>query len=359
MIQIFAIFYDAYRRLNARKMFWFVLVLSVLVVAVFGAVHINEKGIKVAIWQIDNDILNTQFFPIAYFYKFLFLNIGIKYWLSWLAIILALVSTAGIFPDLIAEGSIDLLVSKPISRLKLFFTQYAAGLLFVTLQVTLFSLAGFLVIGLRGGVWEPGLFLAVPLVVCMFSYLFSVCVFLGVLTRSTVASLLLTIFFWFVIYGLGAAEQQLLFISNIQQQSQSTSTSGSSYRNEYSPPNRSSEDISQSQQNPDPQTGDDQDPSGESNNDISSLETAHSILYGMKTVLPKTTETIDLLERNLISLAELPDRSNEPGGRRMQVLQQQEEILRSRSITWVIGTSLIFELLILAAAALIFCRRDY
>ena len=339
MMQIFAIFYDAYRRLNARKMFWFVLVLSVLVVAVFGAVQINENGIKVVIWQIDNNMLNTQFFPIAYFYKFLFLNIGVKYWLSWLAIMLALISTAGIFPDLIAEGSIDLLVSKPISRLKLFFTQYAAGLLFVTLQVTLFSLAGFLVIGLRGGVWEPHLFLAVPLVVCMFSYLFSVCVFLGVLTRSTVASLLLTIFFWFVIYGLGAAEQQLLLISNIppQQQTQQQELDANSDNNPTSPE--------------------------ESNSNISSLKTAHAILYGVKTVLPKTTETIDLLERNLISLAELPDRPNGPRGPRgrqvQEELQLREDILRSRSISWIVGTSLIFELTILAAAAFIFCRRDY
>ena len=34
---------------------------------------------------------------------------------------------------------------------------------------------------------------AVPLVVCFFSYLFSVCVLLGVWTRSTVAAILLTI----------------------------------------------------------------------------------------------------------------------------------------------------------------------
>jgi hypothetical protein len=46
----------------------------------------------------------------------------------------------------------------------------------VWLQVLVFSTASFLVIGLRGGSWEPGLFLAVPIVTLMFSYLFSVCV---------------------------------------------------------------------------------------------------------------------------------------------------------------------------------------
>ena len=65
-------------------------------------------------------------------------------------------------------------------------------------------------IGLRGGAWEPGLFLAVPLVVCFFSYLFSVCVFLGVVTRSTLAALLVTLLFWFLVFSVGAAENLLL-----------------------------------------------------------------------------------------------------------------------------------------------------
>ena len=74
-------------------------------------------------------------------------------------------------------GSIDLFVQKLICLVGLFFTEYLAGLLFAALQVTIFTAACFLVIGPRGPVWEPGLFLAVPIVVCFFSYLFSVCVF--------------------------------------------------------------------------------------------------------------------------------------------------------------------------------------
>ena len=156
-----------------------------------------------------------SFISPAVFYKQMFVYGGIGFWLSWLATILALISTAGIFPDLISSGVIDLFVSKPIGRLRLFVTEYAAGLLFVTLQVTIFSLGSFLVIGLRGGVWEPGLFVAVPVVVCFFSYLFSVCTLLGILTRSTVAALLLTLLFWLFVYGTGAAEQNVLMFETM------------------------------------------------------------------------------------------------------------------------------------------------
>ena len=175
---------------------------------------IDDHGIKILFWQFDS-FVNTRFISPAVFYKQMFVYGGIGFWLSWLATILALISTAGIFPDLISSGVIDLFVSKPIGRLRLFLTQYAAGLLFVTLQVALFSLGSFLVIGLRGGVWEPGLLVAVPVVVCFFSYLFSVCALLGILTRSTVAALLLTLVFWFLVYGIAAGEQNVLLFETL------------------------------------------------------------------------------------------------------------------------------------------------
>src|SRR6185437_5144958 len=96
----------------------------------------------------------------------------------------------------IGGGSIDLYLAKPIGRARLFLTKYLAGLLFVTLQVVVISVGSFFVLGLRGHDWEPGLFWAIPIVVCFFSYLFAVCVLLGVKTRSTIAALLLTILCW-------------------------------------------------------------------------------------------------------------------------------------------------------------------
>jgi hypothetical protein len=40
-------------------------------------------------------------------------------------------------------------------------------------------------------------------------------------------------------------------------------------------------------------------------------------------------------------------------------LDRQVEELRSRSLWYVIGTSLLFELVLLSVAAWIFCRRDF
>ena len=326
MSQTLAILGDTYRGLKARKMFWIVLGISSLVVASFGCLGINDKGLKLLVWDMGFGP-STRDLSAEMFYKSLFVGLGINIWLSSLATILALISTAGTFPAFLARGAIDLVVSRPISRLRLFLTQYAAGLLFVSLQITIFSGASFLVMGLRGGAWEPGIFLAVPLVVCFFSYLFSVCTLLGLLTRSTVAALLLTLLFWLLLAGLHAADTGLLLAQQAQP-------------------------VAKEQIDGQHETEDET---------LRNLAAAHRIVYGVKSFLPKTAETIDLLERTLIRTAELP---RPQGGRQTgtpgldRAAQQVVYRMRARSAGRIIGTSLAFEAAILGLGAWIFSRKD-
>ena len=102
----------------------------------------------------------------------------------------------------------------------------------------------------------------------------------------------------------------------------------------------------------------------------------------------KSTETMELLQRVLTSSDEtskLEDaeqqRREERGTRRRDadaakrdadneadrggpgfspsVVRRQEEINRSRSVWWILGTSVAFEALVLAVACTIFVRRDF
>ena len=206
MIQTLALLHAAYRELNARKLFWITLGLSGIVIIAMAALGLNEQGLTILWWQFDLAFLNTQFMPVDVFYKLIFAELVVPYWLAWIATILGLVSTSSIFPDMVSGGSIDVLLSKPISRARLFLTRYLTGLLFMGLQVTVFATLAFLVIGIRGGAWEPWIFISIPLVLLFFSYLFCICALLGLLTRSTIASLLVTMLFWFFIFGVNSGE---------------------------------------------------------------------------------------------------------------------------------------------------------
>lgn len=342
MTQTLAIFLEAYRNLNSKKLFWITLAISAFVVLPFALMSLNPHGFKILFWQFDDGWLNTVNIRPAMFYKVVFSLIGVKWWLSVGAIILALVSTAGVFPDLVSSGSIDLYVARPISRLRLFLTQYLAGMLFVTLQVALFILAAFLVVGFRGGIWEPGLFVAVPLVLCLFSYLFSVCVLLGVLTRSTVAALMWTLLFWLVLFGLSFADDTVLYVKTMKHHG--LNPWNPQTQSEHGPGRLASEAK----------------PASPSAPPTSGWDVTHRIIYGVRTVLPKTADTVDLLDKSLARMADIPTppKSN-ADDRLMAAGEDMVKEINARSVGWIVGTSLLFEFVALAWAATVFCRRDF
>jgi hypothetical protein len=385
-----ALFIDAYRELNARKLFWVVLVLSGLVVASFAAVGIYEQGLKVLWWEIPIPMFNSNMLPgEAFFYKFIFFTFGFQIWLTWAATILAIVSTASIIPDFVAGGAVDMQLSKPVGRVRLFITKYLTGLLFAGLQVTVFTLAAFLVIGLRGGEWVWALFLAIPLVVLFFSYIYVVSATIGVLTRSTIAALLGAIGFWFFIFLANMTEtvflqqritydQAVLILSGNQEAQRAELEARAGGEETVAPPAEGETSSRRNRVQSRPVTPE-MLAKTEANLEAAERDRArwmrlHAWAFAGKTVLPKTSETLGMLERRLLSASDMDtfmQRAEQQGA--MQPLQEvhgvrlsqrmlQRELqdeLRSRSGVWIIGTSLIFQGAVLAFATMVFVRRDF
>ncbi|HRP63614.1 MAG TPA: ABC transporter permease [Phycisphaerales bacterium] len=360
MSQTAAIFHDAYRELNARKLFWITLILSGVVVGAFALIGINEQGLRIIAWDLPAPI-NTQFMSESAFYKLMFVNLGVGFWLSWLAAILALVSTASIFPDFVSTGAIDMVLSKPIGRWRLFLTKYATGLLFVALQVAVFSAAAFLVLGFRGGTWEPSVFLAIPLVVLFFSYLFCVCALLGIVTRSTIAALLLTLLFWFVIYGVHTTESTLLLFKFQSEQQVKSINQTLEHESQILSQLKSAEELNQqSIDRFESSVASSQEKLQSAEKTLNQLSVAHRITMGIKTLLPKTTETIGLVDRKLVNMDEIRHMTDETPQSDMERAQMEfVEEVRDRSPWWIIGTSLLFEVFVLVLAGWIFSRRDF
>ncbi|MDX2130636.1 MAG: ABC transporter permease [Planctomycetota bacterium] len=388
--QTIAIFHDAYRELNAKRLFWIVMIISVVIVAAFALVGLTDKGLKVIVWEIPIPFFNRSTMEPAMFYKMIFVNLGIGFWLSWGATILAIISTASIIPEFVSSGSIELTLSRPVSRLRLFLTKYLTGLLFVALQVTVFTLAAFVVIGFKGDAWMPKLFWAIPIVVLFFSYLFSICALVGLLTRSTIAALLITLLMWLFFFGLNATDG--IFVSlrettrlreNVLAKRVERLERNASLRiwekrraeaGEPAPPEGTPPPVYT------PAEIDAENPLIQNQRTKLAAERASlakwtrwaSIFYWVKTPLPKTSETLALLERTLISEEEL-ERLRTPNDDQPVAFGEQDDVqvsareaqlgsekaLRARSTAWIIGTSLGFEAFILGIACVIFCRRDF
>ncbi|MSR41185.1 MAG: hypothetical protein EXS10_04705 [Phycisphaerales bacterium] len=354
-MQTSALFVDAYRELNARKLFWIALVLNALVVAVIGALGIDEKGVTVLVWHLEMTGVNSAIFPPDQFYHTLFASFGVGFWLAWISTILALLSTATIFPELVT-GGVDTLVSKPISRHRLYFTKFATGLLFTLAQVLVFTTLSFLVLGIRGGVWSFGLFIAVPIMLVFYSYLYSVMAVMGSLTRSVIASVIVTLLFWVGIWAVHAGEQFTLLGETVQ--------------------NVEITAIERRLENAQTVVG-----RAPLEADLANAQVAlgvwrpiHLSLYALKTALPKASETIQLLNRSLKQIADVPtpddDEMNDSAvagrgflgskyARRRDVQAAIERDMKTRPLWWVLGTSLAFEAALLGFGAWRFSRRDF
>ena len=211
MMQFKALLIDAYRQLSAAKLFWLTLGLSALVVILYGSIGFTENGVSIffGAWEIESEELHAGSPWSRGLYIGIYSSFLVNIWLAWIATILALISTCTIFPEFVHSGSIELTVSKPIGRLKLFFSKYLVSLLFVVLQVAVFCVGVFLCVGLRVGDWNPIIFSAIPIVAVFYSYLFSVCVLFGMLTRSGITALLITGIFWMVLWSVQTTEAVL------------------------------------------------------------------------------------------------------------------------------------------------------
>jgi ABC-type transport system involved in multi-copper enzyme maturation permease subunit len=201
-MQAIAVLHDSLRYLRSQSLFWIALALSAVVaIALFGLLDFTPTGWRV-LWlaEKESEILREGTYGSRMLLSWLFGGAFVFWWLSWGAIIVALISTASIMPDFAASGSIDLTVSKPIGRAKLFLLKVTGSTLFMLLQVTVGVVLAYLLMGFRFGMWFHGALWAIPLLVLQFLYLYAVLALAGLVTRSTLASLIIALVFWFIIF---------------------------------------------------------------------------------------------------------------------------------------------------------------
>jgi ABC-type transport system involved in multi-copper enzyme maturation permease subunit len=133
---------------------------------------------------------------------------GIEDWLvngfgAWVAILVGIVITAFFIPNMLRKGTLDLLLVKPMHRTTLLIFKYLGGLSFMFLN-TAFAVGGiWLVLGLRSGIWAPGFLMTILVITFCFAVLYSVSALFGVLTRSPIVSILMTILVWGFLFLLG------------------------------------------------------------------------------------------------------------------------------------------------------------
>lgn len=385
-MQTLALLIDSWRLLTNRKLFWVTLALNLLVVLIYGSIAITPTGVSIGfgLWEWESEQFRAGS-PLARTVLMPFINMQIiSIWLAWIATGLGLISTASIFPDFLADGAIDMVLAKPISRLKTFLVKYLGALLFVLMQVSVFCVASLIVGRIRLGEWQWTLLAAIPVVVVFFSYIYSVSALVGVATRSSIAAILAAAVFWLAIFAVQSAEQISLTIA-------SQLESRADMREQLVEKRKANLDALAAK-GKDRSDNEFERIRGRLENDRLELEKEresaakasawHQAFYAATVAVPKTKGTIGLIDRWFASETDATTLSEVimSGGRRRGpamrdglpeneddfdwAASREGELRATRrtaevSVAWVIGTSLAFEAFVLGIAALIFVRRDF
>jgi ABC-type transport system involved in multi-copper enzyme maturation permease subunit len=154
--------------------------------ALFGLISLDEgHGIPLGtqLWEIENHVI----------------SIGA----AWILILLSIVVTAFLVPNMLRKGAVDLLLVRPMHRVRLLVYKYLSGVVYILANVALLIGALWAVLGLRTGIWKPGILVSIPVLTFFFAILYAVSVFYGVLTRSAVTAILVTCIVWFGLWLVG------------------------------------------------------------------------------------------------------------------------------------------------------------
>jgi ABC-type transport system involved in multi-copper enzyme maturation permease subunit len=118
--------------------------------------------------------------------------------------------TAGFFPRMQERGSIDLLLSKPISRVALFAGRFAGCATIALAASVLYFGGNYLVLGWKTGIWIPAFLLTIPATLFAYTAFLTMMALLSQAGRSTTLSALtVTSYVLFIGPLLYAAETEL------------------------------------------------------------------------------------------------------------------------------------------------------
>lgn len=338
MTQAYTILLDSLRMLRASKLFWVSLWISAVVAVAYASIGFNDKGMTVmfGLWDFEIEIMRKGTAESQAFYTLIFTDVIVRFWLGWASLVLALISTCSIFPQFLQTGSVELAISKPVTRARLFLLKYIGGLLFVAVQTLLFTIVCFIALGVRCSEWNLSVFWAVPVVTFSFSLIYCIGVFVGVWSRSTIFALFASLLFWLM----------TLIVQWVDD---------FTYKMGYT--------IPEMGVNIDMRTGQVSDGTEDAG---AGFRKFHQKIQPLVTIMPKTRETILSLKRLIVfeerdSMLAGVDLGSVFAGGEMDPNAKDAMKKYDLRYSWfsIVGTSLIFELVVLGGAMLLFSRRDY
>lgn len=129
-------------------------------------------------------------------------------------LLLGIFGVSGLIPDMLEKGTIDLFLSKPLTRMELLLSRSLGATAGIGLNLFYFFIGVWAVFGLKLGVWHWAFLSSFIYVFFAFACFYSVVTVVGLITRSTGFTILISFCFLFISWGLDAREHGLYLLWN-------------------------------------------------------------------------------------------------------------------------------------------------
>ena len=122
---------------------------------------------------------------------------------------LSIFSASSFIPHMLEKGSIDLLLSKPVSRAQIIIGKFLGGFLVVLINIAFLVGGIWILIGLKLGIWNAEILLTILTISFTFAVLYSLIIFIGIISQSSILAMMITYLIFIVLSPLLQARDQL------------------------------------------------------------------------------------------------------------------------------------------------------
>src|SRR3984893_11247162 len=186
-----ALIHDTFREAFARKIFWGLFGLSVVMILFFLfilKIDIVEGGVAtVSLFGGTSNRTQDVDRIVRGVYG------GIATFLYTWGMFLSVFASSGLIASVLEPGRIELLVSKPVARTHILLGRYAGNVLVVSCNIIYLVLGVWTILGVKTGIWSPMFLISIATTIFIFAVLLSVVILIGVLFESAALSTMVAV----------------------------------------------------------------------------------------------------------------------------------------------------------------------
>lgn len=189
---------NTFREAIAKKIFigYYVIYTIIIIVFLFAANLDVVEGV-ISMTDIQQSVISLQAIMTSVSYL--------------LVLIFCIISSASFIPSMVDKGTIDLMLSKPLSRFTILMSKYLGAVTFIGVSLVYFIGAIWFILSLKSGFWNFNFLFTILSLTFAFAVMYSIVVLIGLTTQGTVIAILVNLFLLFVLCPILAARETVIF----------------------------------------------------------------------------------------------------------------------------------------------------